>query len=274
MRNEKRIKMVDWFLNLINSDLSLLDKDRLDNLITETVSILYGIPTDKIERSGVQFMPPDRWEEVVPMNQAIDEWKNPDKLRICQNHLRRKLESMMQMIDDAKDRAKRWTPQMKNYFLFGKIRSEIKVRIESPIITTRIKVENAGKVNERPLFQIDEKVLLDSPFKLAFRAERDEDTLLLYFYEALGGVSLRSLGKCPGCNSFFIRRIKNKKTFCSRNCYSRYKIRKMRKEIAKDPPKHEQFKKVETERQRRLYRKKVSGKPKRRPWKYTDSQEP
>jgi hypothetical protein len=268
-------KNIKWFLNFLNQDLSALNDDEKMKISNQAISIIFGMPELVFEEVDKPEMPADRWEGYKTLMETITLWQKKNKLKMCQDHLLKHFEGIMQTINGAKSCAEEWRAEFNTYFCLGEIYSKLKMRIESPLIKFDHRLINKGEKDEKILFRLKRESLLNAPIRLAFKAKTDEDTLLFYFFEALKGVPLSALRQCPECKRYFLHLTKKIKKYCNNNCAARGSIRQRRKRLKKTDP--EAYKKElakDSDRSRRYYRKNVpSGIPARRPWKYIDSKE-
>ena len=277
MISKEKTQLANWFLNFLNLDLQKISDDKKNMLTVQALSIVYGMGLYKVGNESKPEMPADRWENEIPLSKALDIWSQENKIESCQQHLRQFFEKFFKTIETSKTYAQEWKPEFKNYFCFDQIQSAFKVRIETPLIRFEDpEVINKGEHNEQVLFRLNEGNLLTSPIRLAFRAEKDEDTLLLYFFHALEWFPISAFRQCPQCGKYFIHMSKRLKNCCSNLCSAKFKGRVKRKQMKEsDPDKYSSYLSDESDRKRReLVKKTKRGKPKRNPWKYKDSKEP
>jgi hypothetical protein len=268
-------KNIEWFLNFLNFDLSALNDDEKMTISNQVISIIFGMPELVFEEVEKPEMPADRWKDDKSLMKTITLWQKENKLKACQDHLKKYFKIIIQTINEAKTLAKDWSNEINNYFCFGQIDSKLKMRIESPLIEFDHKVVNKGEKNQKSVFRLRQESLLTAPIRLAFIAETDEDTLLFYFFEALKGVPLSSLRQCPECKQYFFHLTKKIKIYCNNNCAAKRITRQRRKRLKRtDPEAYIKELARDSDRSRRYYRKNVtSGIPARRPWKYKNSKE-
>jgi hypothetical protein len=266
---------IQWFLSFLNYDLSEIDYDEKMKITSQAISIIFGMPEFVFGEADKPEMPADRWKEDATLMDTIILWQKENKLEVCQEYLMRHFESIMQTINEAKTFAKGWNPEFRNYFCLNKIDSELKMRLESPLIEFDHRVINKGEKDENVLFRLKKDSLLNAPIRLAFKAKMDEITLLFYFFEALKGVPLGALRQCPECERYFLHVTKKHKIYCTNNCAAKGSVRQKRKRMKKtDPEEYRKELAKDADRSRRYYVKKVQReKPARRPYKYKDSKE-
>jgi hypothetical protein len=274
---KEMLKLAGWFEEFREVDLNKLSNDKKNLLLVQALSIVYGMGLYEVGNKSKPDVPADRWEGAIPLSEAINIWKQEKKLESCQQHLRQFFGKYMQGIETIKIYAREWKPEFKNYLCFDQMQLSCKIRIETPLIKFEDpKVINKGEENEHALFRLNEEDLLNSTPRLAFRAETDEDTLLLYYYNVLELIILGAHKQCPECERYFIHLSKKAKTYCSNLCASKYKQREKRRQMKKsDPEAYQKYLTDESDRKRReLVKNTPYGKPKRNPYKYKDSKEP
>jgi hypothetical protein len=75
--------------------------------------------------------------------------------------------------------------------------------------------------------------------KVQFRTSKLEDDLIINFLNALDGVPLAALRKCPECGKWFFHGSRRIKEFCSNKCAARKVSRMYRQKVREE--KHEEY---------------------------------
>lgn len=96
----------------------------------------------------------------------------------------------------------------------------------------------------------------DVRFRTDVQREFDAEGLLYHFLTTLSGVALAALGKCRGCDKWFVRISTRSRDYCDQACASRDGQRRRRREIRGDPQKYEEYKRRAKERATASYEKK------------------
>lgn len=267
MQLESKKARIDWFLNLINLDYSEPTAGDFLKLINDTIYILHGYASDVFEgkRDKDSYL---MWVEKKPkgkqMPEIVQEWIQTEKLVTCQVHIKEFFESMIEGINKAfAEEQKGYRPlkQTPNKFILASTKptkSNITISIETPFLDMQRIVENEGTVGARLLSRLIPGELPNAAIQIKFIAPADEDTLLLYFIQALEGIPLKAFKRCPECNKWFLHLKETVKTYCNTNCASSYIMRKKRSEIKKnDPDKYKEEGAKSNKRARKSYEKKV-----------------
>jgi len=217
-------KRIEWFLDFINQDLSILAEDNRMKLINNIESIIYGMGEIVFEGKTRPDMPSGRWDDIISHDsQKILQQKG--KLEAYQLRLKEFFNSILQKFSEAKKQTESYHSDPKNYFCLENIDlSDLKLKVELPLIEDA----NPKVENDKYLIRLDEKSLMAAPIRLSYRASSDEVTLLYYFIKALEGVPASAFRQCPDCLKFFLHLSKRIKKYCSNKCASRSGVRKRR----------------------------------------------
>jgi hypothetical protein len=264
---ESKKARIDWFLNLINLDYSEPTDGDFLKLINDTIYILHGYASDVFEgkRDKDSFL---MWMEKKPkgkqMPEIVKEWIENDKIITCQEHIKEFFVSMMEGINKAfAEEQKGYRPltQTPNKFVLTPpepTKSNITISLETPFLRLERTLEKDTSGKQIYLSRLVPDELANAAIQIKFIASTDEDTLLLYFIQALEGIPLKAFKQCPECNKWFLHLKDTVKTYCTNNCASSYIMRKNRSELKKnDPDKYKEEGAKSNERAKKHYDKKV-----------------
>jgi hypothetical protein len=81
----------------------------------------------------------------------------------------------------------------------------------------------------------------------------DEPYYLGWFFGILDGIPIKWIGKCKGCERFFLNPSERKKVYCNSSCASRSIVRTKREDLKKDPKKYEAYLKKQKMYMRKRY---------------------
>jgi len=196
-----------------------------DNLKPDTV---LG-PLDKTT------LPPERWDLQKPAEENSSELLKGDKLNGYQKRLKDIFLDLIKNYKDAYDFNKEGNKpisDLKHFFELNE--TSIKIKINMKLRTPLLEWETLMKHGDYLTARIPRKTLLKAPIHLSVKAQKHEDTLVFYFFQALEGLQLDALRNCIECGKIFIHTSRRKKIFCSNKCSMRKANRDRRRRIKDD----------------------------------------
>lgn len=246
-----------WFLDFINMDLGTLSPGEVVKVSTEISLIVHG--ESHYAYTGIMTK---EWAYKALHEWLLSEGKKMLNLESCQQRLSDYLTNMFNVIDEAS----------KPIYTADTKTGEISVDIN----TGEKKIFSEHGFYGRQILEfIDTQVRIEATFNLPsdletigdriintiYKAGSHQDTLLIHFIQALNGISIGAIRKCPECGNWFLHVSKRVKRFCSNKCAAKKVSRERRERIKKeDIEAYNQELKNGAKRARKSYEKKVKRK--------------
>lgn len=227
--NQEKKEQIEWFLSFLNMNF--------DQASLEEKRDLFMYMPDayrKLLHPDIAALQPYIWD---PESAEKEILSREESLRMLQSTLHRSLNDLKTRFNEA------W--QVKNENLMDKMGlSETEefrflARFRLPMeIGIRIKraPRRERDRNDRNLWRVywTEEDLQNSPLELVTTPTGSNESFLFFFYQAIDGIPLNSLGRCleHDCNKWFLQYGRRKRRFCSDRCRTR-KINKDRRDKMK-----------------------------------------
>jgi hypothetical protein len=304
MHKEKR-KRLEWFLNFMNLDLDQMPPREKYNLFVDLLAVSRGFnpeeeyPRFTVDEDAKSILLSLKWGDTYRLQKRLKEFFESimQKINTLQNY-----HGMWQPLKDFEQLA--WLTKVEttqSIEIGVNIWKATNGKIEAKTQQLTIADDEDGLIEEDAsadrrlvreivawakdvrqkygdgsnLFRFDQVALKNSPIIIsAFSPSNDEQSLISQLIQALDGVPLGALCRCPECDNWFLHISKHNREFCSNKCAARMNSRGRREKLKKEKPKaYEQELKDGAQRARKSYEKKVKetyprAKVERRPRKY------
>lgn len=216
MGDQKR-EMLEWFINFINRNLDSLSVGDLAKLGTDFHLISVGLSPHNLE--------PTRWDIGEAM---VEFWQSQGSLeqilKRSQNRLKQFMEETILPLNKPAPLADILDVETKE------VTKMDLGRLPSPHQFFRSEVE----VNFRAIPSLSPDGSAISIIRAEYKAYSPEESLLIYFAQALDGTPLHAIRRCPECLRYFIQTTKRERFFCSNKCAARKVSRERRKKLKKE----------------------------------------
>ena len=240
MIEKNKILYLKWFIDFLNTDLDTISTGERMHLAYDVLIISYGMG-DLLFNYEKTTLPPERWDLEKPAEEITRELIKGDNLKAYQKRLKDIFLDLIKNYKDAYDFIKEGNKpisDLKHFFELNE--TSIKIKINMKLRTPILEWETLMKHGDYITARIPKKRLLKAPIHISVKAQKHEDTLLYFFFQALEGLQLDALRNCIECGRFFIHTNRRKKIFCSSKCSMRRANRDRRRRIKeKDKDKYE-----------------------------------
>jgi hypothetical protein len=229
MIEKHRSQYLKWFIDFLNKDLGTLSPGEKMHLVYDVIIIIFGMG-DLLFGYEKTTLPPERWGIDKSVEEIKGEFFKGDKLKSYQKLLKDIFLDLLKNYKDAYDIVKKGrkpTSDLKHFFELKEILLNVNMKLRTPMLEweSLMKREN----NLTALMTIE--TLIEAPIHLTVKAQKHEDTLLYYFFQALEGLPLKAIRGCIECGNFFIHTSKRKRKYCSNKCSMRNANRERRRRI-------------------------------------------
>ena len=221
---KERVKALEWFVELTNIDLDKLSPGDRAKFLVECEEYLFttGLRGDKrayIDQEVV--LPAPKVRQLFGPSDSPVFWRNIKKLQII---LRKEIKNFLP-VKDIED------PSLAANFFIFRWRGELDI-----IFNRRRKSPNS---------------LLFVPL-----AGNHRDFVFIKFFILLQGLPPSAIKKCLECKKYFVNPTWKEKQFCSPKCMWRFNATEWRKELKKNPKKHQAYLKKQREIMNKRYEEK------------------